>query len=316
MKRLIHVRLTLWILGWCASGCAGPMTPLGAVWSLDGPTTRPAGQDSDAVTRQLASGEGVSSRPVISFDPPRQVLHGPYLLRLVIEDPAGVPEDYDLNVRYGGHDVTRGFLMQAKVVREQGSKRLVLEVPSVRLAPRKEHLIEVGYRSPAGKSVMEKLGSPVCRAFDHAQLRWTEGFNPSEEQKHAIEELSRQLNFNPAFTAALVAGARERKGEEKLETEKSLKAALSALQVLSERWQDSVGFSKVRWTGNRNGGEVSDAEVARTRLMLASYFAGYGRVLAAIDQQGPSWLKVDELKDAQRFVNRVFSYCDYFAKER
>src|SRR5919205_39694 len=108
-----------------SSGCAGPSTPLGAIWALqpqpdlslaltgraDPESPEAAAPDSSAPAtpsgptlagRFLASLRVGEPTPVLRFEPPNQVLHGPRPLRVVIQDPHGIEEGYELKVRYHG----------------------------------------------------------------------------------------------------------------------------------------------------------------------------------------------------------------------
>src|SRR4051812_38977827 len=111
---LISALLSGGALATTATGCAGPTTPLGAIWSLhpedaskvEWESPKPA-QKTTGPSRGLASifSLGADRKPEIQFDPPRQVLHGPRTLRVIIEDPRGVNENYGIQVRYRGQDV-------------------------------------------------------------------------------------------------------------------------------------------------------------------------------------------------------------------
>lgn len=378
------------------SGCAGPATPLGAIWDLrpqwqgsaltsdalnegfdeDGHSTglRPSELDREP-SRKIASFLGMASPshehdPKIQFDPPRQWLHGPHSLKVIIDDPRGVGRDYGFEVRYHGYDVTRSFLMQAKVMRENGGARLSVEVPQLRLSPSSEHLIEVGYSNPtSGKRAVSRLGAPYCSAFGKGDIKNLDEFSPDPALLRSLETISKQMGFNPAFAAALVAqesafnpqsvslaralgltqvtalaeeevadsfprwprypglnglpapilkwlvmsGEINAKNEWRLDPAHSIRGGLAFAQRLADRWLDSESFSKVNWSGTR-AGPVSEVDVARTRLILASYNSGYARVTQAIDHYGAAWLTAPELKEARKYVNRIFSYCDAFER--
>jgi hypothetical protein len=231
-------------LGWItafAPGCAGPTTPLGAVWALQpqkktvvqfestdepradavlpfssfpaSPSSVPQPSRGLAGLRDALLQMGLPSQPSIHFDPPHQILHGTRTLKVIIDDPRGFADarsgkgagEYDFKVRYHGHDVTRSFLLQARMTESRQGQRLVIEVPSVRLSARLEHLIEVGYRNRAGHTTIARYQPPVCRAFDSQKLRTTEEFRPGDAMLEAIQNVSLQTGFNPAFTAALIA---------------------------------------------------------------------------------------------------------------
>jgi hypothetical protein len=391
-RQLAHSPLCPWlskILGICLitalfSGCAGPTTPLGAIWDLkpsrserekivqrqeERPDELPAralGSRAPASLFGFSTGFGTDRNPTVTFDPPRQVLHGPRTVKVIIDDPRGIRAGYDLKVRYHGHDITRSFLLQAHVSRVRHGQRLVVEVPSVRLSAISEHLIEVGYRNVDGRRAVERYHGPICRAFEHHALETTDDFNPDAQLLKAIEMVSKQTGFNPAFTAALIAqesafnpksvsfaralgltqvtplaetevsdvfsnwprypginelsapmlkilvmsGKVNSKNEWRLNPERSIRGGLAFAQMLSDHWLDTEGYSKIGWIASGSG--MDDAEVARTRLILASYNSGYTRVLSALHRYGSAWLTAPELKEARKYVNRIFSYCDAF----
>lgn len=375
--------------GATVSGCAGPTTPLGAIWSLqsrDGESSRGLADIASLAGMQdavIALASPVPP-PTLRFNPPRQVLHGRRAIQVIIDDEGGVPRlpwlgnGHEFRVRYHGHDVTRGFLLQAKFTRASDGKRLVIEVPSLRLKANAEHLIEMGYRGPSGQRAVARYPAPVCRAFESRAIRSTDEFKSpvlSPELLRTIESVSLETGFSPAFTAALIAqessfnprsvsfaravgltqvtpiaetevaqvfarwprypglndlpapivkalvlaGHVNASNEWRLHPERSIRGGLAFARMLSERWLDSEGFSKVRWSDGAEaapGGSAHDGlEVARTRLILASYNSGYSRVLGAIRSHGAAWLTAPELKEARQYVNRIFSYCDAFGQE-
>jgi hypothetical protein len=360
-----------------------PALPSSITDSLSGGSKPPVG--SNVASRGIASLRNAISGawgrseapPRISFDPPRQVLHGPRTIRVTIENTGEGPADQSsellkgFKVRYHGHDVTRSFLMQAKVTRNVISKRIVLEIPSIRLAATTDHLIEMGYRAPSGRSSVAKLPPPICRAFEAHDIHRTDDFRPDDQMLKLIESISRQTGFSPAFTAALIAqesafnprsvsyaralgltqvtpiaeeeisgvhkdwprypglneisapmlkllvmtGEVNSRNEWRLNPERSIRGGLTFAQMLADRWTDSEGLSKVRWaSGAANAGGATDPELARTQLVLASYNSGYSRVLNAIQRNGSAWLTSSELREARKYVNRIFSYCDSFSQ--
>lgn len=374
-----------------ASGCAGPTTPLGAIWDLHPETSDLVPEmNADGVGRPVRSRRGGSRGiasllsfvrgrdPEIRFDPPRQVLHGAHTLKLIIDDPRGIADDSGLRIRYHGHDVTRSFLMQARFSHEPiagGGTRLIAEVPWVRLSPMSEHRIEVDYARPGSeRRTSSQLRPPICRAFDRSSLKGLDTFKPEPQLVQSIEVISREMGFNPAFTAALIAqesgfnpqsvsiaramgltqvaplaeeevsdvfsrwpryegsntfpapvlkylvmsGEINAQNEWRLNPERSIRGGLLFAQRLADRWVDSEGFSKVSWTGGAGSTfpqyTEADVEVARTRLVLASYNSGYSRVAQAINRHGAAWLTAPELREARRYVNRIFSFCDAFER--
>src|SRR5690606_11999998 len=88
------------------SGCAGPLTPIGAVGGF---THEPISGDkallfAEARTRRSARDWVANdSTPRITITPSRQILHGRTLVRVTIDDPIGDLEAYQVFVRYNGN---------------------------------------------------------------------------------------------------------------------------------------------------------------------------------------------------------------------
>lgn len=343
------------------TGCAGPATPLGAPWATD---------TSQVRNGPLAFIAGLfeKSSAKIRFEPEHQVVHGPSPLKIIVSDPAGVKSNFHLVVRYNAIDITPSFLRQADF--ERKADELVITVPTVRLSPASDHLIEVVYgRTGQGKdslSAYAKLPPARCHAFAEHQgsLQSVPGFNPPSGMVSAIDRISRQFNMNPTFTAALVAqessfnpqtvswakaigltqitpvaedevfeqftgwprypginemsafwvktlvssGRMNASNEWRLDTERSLQGGLAYIKMLGERWSAPDKTARLKEL-------FDDPEAARLRLLLASYNSGYTRVLSALNRYGSNWLTAPELREARRYVNRIFSYCDSFHNE-
>src|SRR4051812_34645990 len=101
--KVLRVASALSIAVLSSVGCAGPMTPFGA---LDLAQSKAA-----SVEESLALSKHV---PTIRFTPQRQVLHGPATFSVIVEDPNGVSEDFRLLVSYNGLDITREFLRHSR----------------------------------------------------------------------------------------------------------------------------------------------------------------------------------------------------------
>lgn len=185
------------LVGGTQLGCAGPTTPLGAPWA-----TEPEQLRSGPIAFIASLFQGGSTE--IRFEPGRQVLHGPSPMRIVIDDHVGVKSNYKLVVRHNGIDVTPSFLRQANINVEP--KRITIELPVVRLAPTRDHLIEVIYHSGAlGRSAYARYEPPVCDLRAADSIRSTEGFKASQQLLTQIRDISKSHRINPAFTAGLIA---------------------------------------------------------------------------------------------------------------
>ncbi|MBC7691504.1 MAG: lytic transglycosylase domain-containing protein [Methylotenera sp.] len=197
------------------AGCAGPSTPLGAIWKLGPDLAGQAELDADASERaekdmdfedlKTAFAPRDPEDPQVNLHPRHQVLHAARALRISIDDRQ--PEWGALTVKYDGFDVTDAFMNQAKVshdVRKPG--RWNLEVSDIRLSPNQlEHRIQVAYRSPSGRTATRSLAPPVCRERLPLSILRTEDFKPSKSLVRVIESISGKTGFNPSFSAALIA---------------------------------------------------------------------------------------------------------------
>ncbi len=280
-----------------ASGCAGPSTPLGAVWAV---------HPSQVNAPRLALiASVVKESPSVQFFPSRQVLHSPTSLTLVIHDPAGfhgVKPLSHLTIRHNGLDISPSFLLQANV--RVARHRLYLRLPVLRLDPARGHVIEVLY-GVSGHHAYARLRPPSCDAgVDHA-VHSTGVFSPAPALLRQIHERAREKHFNPAFVAALI--AQESGFDSRRMT--SVQAVVTALEALSTRWATKENSELLM----RVYGEEEHKE-ALTRVVLASYHSGYSRVWSALNRYEYSWATAPDLGEARKYVGRVISYCEHFAE--
>lgn len=187
------------ILGLCLfSSCAGPMTPFGAI-SVFG--QRLGGE----VDRKTASLE----EPVqIRFAPHRQVLHGKSPFAVIINDPSGVPDDFQLEITYNGIDVSRQFLSRAERTYLDSDKKLLkLATRNFRVLATRDNEIRVGYRRAEGSPlVLAKYMPPQCSAFQtSAPVKRIPLFEPPVDFIQAINFHSSKRAMNPHYVAGLIA---------------------------------------------------------------------------------------------------------------
>lgn len=204
-QHYIPLGFTLIAMCSCIS-CAGPSTPLGAPWATD------ASQVKNGPLSFIASIFKVSGRKPNSLSanirlyPQRQILHRATPMTVVVDDLAGIRANYKLVVRYNGLDVTPSFLRQASLDFSENGKQLIVKVPTIRLAPGRDHLIEIVYGSGSVMNAYARLSPPHCSAIDRQKkISTTESFAPHDDLVDLIKEVSKQTGFNPAFTAALIA---------------------------------------------------------------------------------------------------------------
>ena len=182
-----------------AVDCAGPTTPIGAIWSFRVPQDI---QNASSFSRNTAS---LISKAHIEISPSHQVLHGSHPLTIKIEDPEGIQGGYRLAIVYNGLDVTTTFLRQANLTHSKLGQRLTLNIPRVNLPPGWEHKIDVAYFGASGNFARASYDPPVCMPFEKRSIQTTYDFNPSPRLLSLIDRISREDGFNPAFTAGLIA---------------------------------------------------------------------------------------------------------------
>lgn len=101
----------------------------------------------------------------------------------------------------------------------------------------------------------------------------------------------------------VLSGRINEKNDWKLDRELSIRGGLAYLTFLEKLW--STPAMKSRFD-----------DIERTKLVLASYNSGRVRVLSALHHYGKNWLKAPELREARRYVNRIFSFCDFFSQDQ
>ncbi len=354
----------IFLLG--CTGCAGPLTPIGAVgiWKPgqvggEGELVFEEAQRRKAARKDAAS----DSEPRISITPSRQILHGRASVRVTIKDSLGDFSNYQLFVRYNGNDVSDSFMRQSRISTDIDGRKLVIENPVVKLPATADHLIELVYLNSLGSLAYSRYDAPTCSAFRARPIHHVGEFSPPKRLVRMIQKVSQDEGFNPAFFTALVAqessfnprqvswakaigltqvttiaekeiaplfadwprfpgmerlsasqvkflvlnGEINASNEWRLDSGKSIKGGAAFLRLLAERWSTPANMKRIR-------GIFRDPEVSHTRLILASYHSGYARVSSAVDQYGTDWLKAPSLREARKYVNRIFSYCNYFAE--
>lgn len=187
-------------------GCAGPATPFGAVngWGE---------RITDKMARWLAEiaseeRDGIHRRQRVRFTPERQILHGRTDFSIIIEDPDGIPEEFELKLFYNGMDMSRRFLSQAEpVFVEPLRRRLQLRVRHLRLLPSRTNRVHVIYRrGPLEPPVHAQYLAPTCSAFETVRaLASVPGFELSPDMIQLINDTALENNFNPHFLAGLIA---------------------------------------------------------------------------------------------------------------
>ncbi len=184
-----------------AVGCVGPMTPFGATGAL-GP--RPA----ETIEATTASVKPSQAWARVRFTPERQVLHDRSLFSVIIEDSAGVPEDFRLIVSYNGVDVSRAFMALAETRSQDPFRHEVrLTARDLRLPSAAENKIKVVYvRAKGSAPVVAHYLPPTCSAYTASNMVLTlPEFETPLSMIQMINQHAMSKKINPYFIAALVA---------------------------------------------------------------------------------------------------------------
>lgn len=334
------------------TGCAGPMTPFGAVNGF--------GKFVDKVTAKVLS--GISSGTNIRFSPRRQILHGRADFDVIIEDPAGVPENHHLVFIYNGQDVTSSFLKGAdRAYLDPKHRQFRLTTRDVRLLPSKDHAIRVLYlRDSKSEPIVADYRPPSCQAFEpERSIASIPKFDAPPEYVQLINKHARRERLNPYYLAALIAQESSfdpqaissakalgltqitSLGEGELLKNKNdwprypgienMSVIELRLAVLNGKvnpvneWRLNPDLSILGGAGylaylNKYWNKPEKRELLKSadlnEVLLASYNSGAARVGRAIERRGTDWLQDDELEEARKYVRRITSYCDHFAHSK
>ncbi len=93
----------------------------------------------------------------------------------------------------------------------------------------------------------------------------------------------------------------------RLDPDKSIAGGLALMNYMKAYWQRNEALQVL----NKN---MPNHEPDLTSLTLASYHSGPVRVRRAIVEKGADYLTSTDLKEANRYVRRVKSYCYHFSK--
>jgi hypothetical protein len=188
------------------SGCAGPMTPFGAVSSLFY-NQKEYGAASFAKKGELAPGP--TSKAQLSFSPERQNWHSAANFTITIQDELGVPKDFKIALYYNGVNVTDELLSHATISREsqQGvSSKVTIEFKDLRLLPGRDNDIVVTYWGRAN-DLPRTLAyqAPTCSLERRDEIRDFSLFTSKKETVNTVGKIALDEGVNPSFIAGLVA---------------------------------------------------------------------------------------------------------------
>lgn len=187
----------LGILAISLTGCAGPMTPFGAIHDV-GRFGRFAFEKET---------ETLSRGPRISFSPERQVLHDATPLSITIDDPLGIPSDYRLRILFNNVDVSTQYLRRARIEQSDDGRRISFTADGVRMRAAIENKLKVVYgRNATEKPLVTSFNPPRCSAFaSNKTIEKVPRFNVSPYIITIINKRAREKNLNPYYLTGLIA---------------------------------------------------------------------------------------------------------------
>jgi hypothetical protein len=102
-------------------------------------------------------------------------------------------------------------------------------------------------------------------------------------------------------------GELNHQNEWRLDPKTSIQGGAEYIQYLYKYW--SLEENQV-WLKKLSG----EPNVVLSQVILASYNSGPARVKNAIISENNEWLKKAELKEASKYIRKVFSYCYHFSE--
>lgn len=102
-------------------------------------------------------------------------------------------------------------------------------------------------------------------------------------------------------------GELNHQNEWRLNPKTSLQGGADYIQYLHKYW--SLEENQI-WLKKLSG----DPNIVLSQVILASYNSGPSRVKSAIISENNDWLKKSELKEASKYIRKVFSYCYHFSE--
>lgn len=189
-------------------GCAGPHTPLGALWGNAKPP-QPGNAKLWQATRSY-SGQRIpatlEAKPRITFLPTRQLIHDRTDLLVDIYDPSGNPSRKNIRFFYENLDVTQAMMLQAKNIYKPDQSHLRLQVKNFRLPSDKEHAIYVYYLPNNTKNwIYSRYLPPSCSAFQQDSVSDIGDFSVPDNLLTTINQVALEAGFNPSYYAGLIA---------------------------------------------------------------------------------------------------------------
>src|SRR5207237_304986 len=126
---------------------------------------------------------------------------------VTVEDPDGVPRDYELMILYNGIDVSRAFMLQAQEMFEgHSATKVKLTFENLRILAARENKIEVIYwHSHNDRPAYASFAPPRCSAFRPMKIASIGDFEVPSKLLEEISTDAVQFRLNPTYVAGLIA---------------------------------------------------------------------------------------------------------------
>ncbi len=339
----------------CLTGCAGPMSPFGAINQDDKPTLE------EFTSGRKTEAQGLS----VIFTPDRQVLHSKSKLEITINSSDKIQESHLFKIYYNSKDVTDAYLKRSEKNILSDSNQIEMAFKNLRLPASRNHNIVIAFQpSKDSNLILAKYLPPTCLETDDMDIISTGLFTPPSEYLLWIKSSSKVKELNPSLLAGLIA---QESGFN--ESSVSFAKAIGLTQITSSAESEIIPlrpnwprYSKISdlsapqiktliaskkitsenewrldpkksidggslylkylseyWKKPENSDLVKanfkDVDLAMTTVVLASYNSGAARVKRALNEHGKDFLYDDELGEARKYVNRIMSYCYHFSKK-
>jgi hypothetical protein len=118
------------------------------------------------------------------------------------------------------------------------------------------------------------------------------------------------LNEKPVWKikSLIQTGKVNAENEWRLDPMQSIEGGIAYLEYVDEYWRKE---SNAEVLATLRG----DPYILYTQVVLASYNSGPYRVKKAIERMKDRWILHSELKEAHKYVNRIFSFCHHFGNK-
>lgn len=189
-------------------------------------------------------------------------------------------------------------------------------------SPPKEYLKWIEKYSMTYKANPSLLTGLIAQesGFNSKAVSWAKAIGLTQITPLAEEQILADRNFTPRYPelndhsyprikSLIYRGKLNGAKEWRLNPELSILGGLTYIQFLQEYWGKT---SNKKILQNLKG----NPELNLTRVLLASYNSGAARVKYAIHKKGDFWLTDHKLKEANKYVNRIMSYCYHFADQK